>query len=375
MNSKLSPIIIGVLVLVAIAIGIYIFSLVTDKPEPGTSNNQIDTVEAIKPVITVSKNEMEDNPTKVTITAKASTEDEGGIETITLPDGSLINYDTATFDITENGTYEFKTRAANGEEASVSIAVTEIVENSADKPYVPEGFHVIHDNVEEGFVIEDESGNQYVWVPEKSGRLERSNATKVNYEDSNSTASALVNSVAKYYGFYMGRFEATQYEKNGEIAAATMLGKVPWTNINYLDAIDYANKSAEAFGYTDCYTSIINSYAFDTTLKWINTEHENYSSSTSFGNYSGTIYPTGTTEQDQVKHICDLAGNVREWTTEIYKEVTEESLKNKKDEDSKLVQRIVRSGGATLRKTPASRGGYPENSVDPYWGFRLILYK
>mgnify|MGYP002541682328 FL=1 len=376
MGSKFSPVIIVVLIAVVIAIGLFIFSIVTGDTQTEQPQEQVSGETATKPVINLSKQmDDEENPQKVTITVKATTTDEGGIKEIVLPTGEAIPGDTATFEVDENGSYEFFARCENGESDSLSIDVTEIAEISADNPYVPEGFSVINDSVEEGFVIEDGDGNQYVWIPVASGKLERENALNPNYEESGGDATALVNSVSQYYGFYMGRVEASQFEKDGETVAASMVGKVPWTNISYLDAIDYAEKSAEAFGYTDCYTSIINSYAWDTALKWIDQTYENYSSSTNYGNYSGTIYPTGTTEQDIVNNICDMAGNVREWSTEIYKEIGDDSSKNKKDDEENLIKRVVRSGGASLKRTPSSNIGYAENSVNPYWGFRLVLYK
>ena len=107
-------------------------------------------------------------------------------------------------------------------------------------------------------------------------------------------------------------------------------------------------------------------------MEWIDLSKEYYSSDVNFGNYSGTIYPTGTTTTDVVRNICDLGGNVREWTTEIYK------VKNveKKDKDKAYVtERVVRGGSANLKRTPISRINYPENTSDNYWGFRLVLYK
>ena len=107
-------------------------------------------------------------------------------------------------------------------------------------------------------------------------------------------------------------------------------------------------------------------YGFDT----------NFSSNTNYGNYSGTIYPTGYTESDNVKNICDLAGNVREWTTEIYKGTTTgSSSSSSKNKQNDIIQRVVRGGGANLSRTPASHIYYPENLADNYWGFRVILYK
>ena len=147
-----------------------------------------------------------------------------------------------------------------------------------------------------------------------------------DYEETSTSATELVNSVAKYYGFYIARFEASEYEVDGEKVAASMAGKNPWTNITYLEALEYSNKSAEKFKYEDCYTTLLNSYA----------------------------------------------GNIKEWTTEIYKKPVEKDPKSK---DDNVKYRVVRGGSANLSRTPSSYIGYPENTSDNYWGFRLVLYK
>lgn len=370
MGGKLSPVIIVALLVVVVVIAILIFGIVTGKggitePQPGT---KVSDEEAVKPVLTLNKESEEENVNSVKIVANASTEDENGITEIVLPDKSTVKGDYATFEATENKKYSFTVNAANGESTTVSIDVTEIAEISATNPYVPAGFSVINDKVDEGFVISDESGNQYVWVPVESGRLTRSTLLDGKFEESSSSATSLVNSVAKYYGFYIGRFEASQYNLDGESVAASMAGKVPWTNITYTDAFNYASESAEKFGYEDCFTALTNSYAWDTTLEWLDKTYENYSTSTNYGNYNGTVLPTGTTEVDTINYICDLAGNVREWTTEIYKEADASKTSNVK-------QRVIRGGSASLSRTPSSHIGYFENTTDTYWGFRLILYK
>ena len=268
-----------------------------------------------------------------------------------------------------NGEYEFTAIAYNGEETTLIIEVTEVVEASYTNPYIPEGFEEVGGDVETGYVIEDKFGNQYVWVPVPSGKLTRNTILDMNYEEKNTPASALVNSVAQYYGFYIGRFEASQYEKNGKIAAASMAGEIPWTQVTYIDAFDYATKAAEVFGYTDCYTSLINSYAWDTTLAWFEETVTSFSTSPNYGNYSGTIYPTGSTETDKINNICDIAGNVREWTTEKY----QATLGEKKDDTT--IFRVIRGGSANLSRTPGSHIGYAEDTSDPYLGFRTLIYK
>lgn len=373
MGNKFTPIIIIILLAVLVGIVFFMFNLFLSD----NSDNQevVEEEVKVKPVIELSKNIDEENKEIATITVNASTEDGTEIDRIELPDQTTVVGNTATFEVTQNGDYTFTVYAVNGESESSTINVSEIEEISEDNPYIPEGFTEVGGYPDSGFVIEDEFENQYVWVPVATGKLTRDTILDKDYEESNSTATELVNSVAKYHGFYIARYESSQYDMNGETVAATISGKNPWTNINCQDAINYASASAEAFGYTDCKTSLINSYAWDTTLAWIDTKVTNFSSSTSYGNYSETIYPTGYTSQDNVNNICDLSGNVREWTTEIYKESQTSESNNRKDEELNLIYRVVRGGSANLKRTPKSHIGYAEETADAYWGFRMILYK
>ena len=123
----------------------------------------------------------------------------------------------------------------------------------------------------------------------------------------------------------------------------------------------------------------MNSYAWDTTLAWLNKSLSNtYSSSISHGNYGGTIKPTGGTNSDIVNNICDMAGNVREWTSEIYKGSQTNKKKNnnnKKNTGNAEIYRVVRGGSASLSKTASGYTAYEENSSESYWGFRMIMYK
>ena len=365
MGGKLSPVIIAVLVIVVVALGVLMFNIIaSDDPvvEPGGPTTGDSESEVI---LNLSKEIDEKNSNKYIITAYATTTDPDGVQEIILPDGNSVAGDVANYIVAKNGTYSFQAICVNGEFVSSEISVTEIQEVSATNPYVPAGFEVLNQNVDEGFVIEDKAGNQFVWVPVPTGKMTRNTIFSVEYEESNSTASALVNSVANNYGFYIGRFEASQYQLDGRIVASSMSGKIPWTNLTYQDANDYSVKAAEAFGYTDCDTALMNSFAWDTTLEWIDQSITNYSSVTNYGNYSGTIYPTGTTQTDVVKNISDLAGNVREWTTEIFKGTNGASA----------IHRVVRGGSANLSRTPGSHTGYSEETSGTYWGFRLILYK
>ena len=369
-NGKMSPVIIGVLCLLLVAVILFGVSLLSGNKEP---QNEIggENIEVIAPVIELSLNTTEENQDKVIISVLATTEDEEGIEYIVLPDGTQVFADNKDYEVTENGKYKFKAVGYNGSEDTLSIEVTNIREISANSPYIPEGFEHVEGEPNNGFVIQDKYGNQYVWVPVPTGILTRTTMMSSEYEESNSTATSLVNSVAKNYGFYIGRYEASLLEKDGINIAATMEGKNPWSNLTYQEAYDASAVAKDAFEYTDVATALISSYAWDTTLNWLNQTITNYSTNTSYGNYSGTIYLTGATESDKINNICDMAGNVREWTTEIYKAGTT----NKKKNELEILKRVVRGGSASINKIANSRNGYPENLTDGYWGFRTVLYK
>ena len=364
--------IILVLILAVSALGYMIYSIMGSDSDSDDSGNNVEQV-AIKPEIVLEKSDVEDN--KVKIYVHATTEDEAGLVEIILPDERTIAINDKSYEdeyvAEENGDYVFTLVAANGEKIVEKTKVTDIPEASANKPYVPKGFHVLDgSDVKTGYVIEDDSGNQYVWVPVENGKISRTTLFDTKYEESNSTASALVNSVAKNYGFYIARFEASEVEIDGKRVATSLPGRLPWTNINCTDAIKYANSSAGDFGYEDCQTALINSYAWDATLSWIDSSgYDNYSSNVDYGNYGGSIQASGTTERDMVNCICDLAGNVSEWTTEICKQ------SDSSDSDTNVVSKVIRGGSANLSRTPASRIGYAENLSEQFWGFRLVLYK
>ena len=60
-------------------------------------------------------------------------------------------------------------------------------------------------------------------------------------------------------------------------------------------------------------TRLCSSYAWDTTLKFIDGKEGSYSVNSIGENYSGELQKTGYHE---IKNIYDIGGNVGEWTTE-----------------------------------------------------------
>ena len=163
-------------------------------------------------------------------------------------------------------------------------------------------------------------------------------------------------SVNKYGGFYIARYEAGSENKRtsssgtGDVVLS-QANKYPY---NYIKQTDSITKAATMNnGKTNVKASLINSAVWDRTLNWLEetkavTRAELFDS-TSWGNYHNsqfnftgkysTVYGgnfidvttstqkpedkdyllgTGVTEYTKKNNIYDLAGNCWEWTTESY---------------------------------------------------------
>ena len=239
---------------------------------------------------------------------------------------------------------------------------------------VPKGFKVVVDEttnnattVPEGIVIEDGAGNQFVWIPTGTYKVDASGTTKTNdltrrqwgttantvQEPTTITGDEVVsgNSGQYYYGegatqdkdgnsitpvstkieeflnsakavteggnggFYIGRYE----QGEGNVCKA---GVNTYVNVTR----DTAKTQAEAM-YTDkeqygVTSELISSYAWDTALNFIcqNSEH-GYTLATTTEDTYGNIgtnnkTQTGGYPADCYSNIYDFLGNCTEWTTE-----------------------------------------------------------
>ena len=273
---------------------------------------------------------------------------------------------TIPYAVTKNGTYTFTvTGTVNGKSYMKNVSVTvnqfkdvyEYMQTNTKVTYsdgevwIPEGFKVAEDSastVQGGIVIEDKDGNQFVWVPV---------ATLADYKRTwytgagsfSSYSEALPEdektSVERYKGFYIGRYEAGDKENteaktlrsSNDVTKTVTIkaNQAPYNLVTGTQAVSLAEGFATRQGYK-AKTKLVSSYAWDTTIAFLQKVNSDYGRISEEGNYNDTTFsytditgatktkaksssvlvPTGQTTP--VCNIYDMGGNVWEWTTESY---------------------------------------------------------
>ena len=288
------------------------------------------------------------------------------------------------------------------------------------KVWIPEGFKIAKDSattVQGGVVIEDKDGNQFVWVPVatiadyKRTAYSTNVATKETDTATNSIKININSSISDYFtealpedektsveiykGFYIGRYEAGDKESTGTTKATFRTSssdtsnsvtikadQVPYNYVTRTQAVSLAEGFATKQGYK-AKTKLVSSYAWDTTIAFIEKTVNNYGSSSSQGNYSDTsvTYKDITDESKPEKtkaknlsllvatgqttpvcNIYDMGGNVFEWTTESF---------------SGTNLPYARRGGSCgydFAQYPAGSRLFYSDNADGNFGFRLTLF-
>ena len=227
-------------------------------------------------------------------------------------------------------------------------------------PYIFEGFKHIEGEWNNGFVIEDESGNQYVWVP--CSNIENNEVIKLdryNFESPcfiskdecwNTDYEEFINSALENGGFYISRFEiGKENEKPVSKFGVEILKNI--TRIEAINIIDTMYKN------TDINCEMINGYAYDTTLEWIK---KNNKIELIVNNFS---------EENEIKtgrkkynNIYDLTDNVMELTSE-------------NSYDTIILRGVLYDEYKKMNDRWSMRENESFFSVNGILAFRTILYK
>ena len=343
---------------------------------------------------------------------------------------------TIPYAVTKNGTYTFTvTGTVNGKSYTKNVSVTvnqfkneyEYAQENTEltysdgKVWLPEGFKVAEDSastVQGGIVIQDKNQNQFVWVPvatladykrtaysinvatEETDTATNSIKIKLNSSDRNYFTEALPKdektSVERYKGFYIGRYEAGDKENteaktlrsSNDVTKTVTIkaNQAPYNYVTRTEAVSLAEGFATKQGYK-AKTKLVSSYAWDTTIAFLQKVNSDYGSSSEEGNYydttfsytditganqtkasetgalstTGVLVPTGQTTP--VCNIYDMGGNVGEYTTE--------SLSNTK------YPYTIRGGGYEYYSFSHFAAGYRNGHTGGGYsstGFRVTLF-
>ena len=262
--------------------------------------------------------------------------------TVTVKSGSTAG--TATITVTSAATTNYNATTAT---YTVTISNVNTKKTYSDGDvWLPEGFRISKDSastVKGGIVIEDKDLNQFVWVP--VAMIADYKRTGYNGEYSEALPEDEKTSVKTYKGFYIGRYEAGDKEsteakklRSSNDVTKTVTIKANQAPYNYVTRTQ-AKSLAEGFKTQQGYkakTKLVSSYAWDTTIAFLQKVNSDYGSSSKEGNYTNTTFsytditgarqtkaryskvlvPTGQTTP--VCNIYDMGGNVWEWTTESF---------------------------------------------------------
>lgn len=286
-----------------------------------------------------------------------------------------------TFDISKGTNGELIIKARNIGKAN---------ENYANPP-IPEGYEHICGKWNNGFTIERRSdGSQFVWIPvgilDYTGRLNETSFVEKfgrriwggNYdyfshceEDLTYELTLQFESVKKYGGFYISRFNISKNKKTG--IPQSIKGEKPWTGMNFYEA---QNIAATLENRESVKSHILYGAEYDTVLEWlIKSNARSYGevvyNSSNWGNYDWkmNIKETGFKEEYSSNNIYDLAGNVFEWTQEQYRLDHDHRVAYNQD-----YHRIIRSGTKDQKNAAAGRCHVNPNKRYDNTGFHVALY-
>ena len=316
----------------------------------------------------------------------------------------------------EYGKYEMKISDIDVGEITYETSYTIFKDVNGEQVPIPEGYIVSENSdeniVNKGLVISDSRGNEYVWISctvdsssnklqykrtewgvEKDG-TDNSRAIKdeltlkdidVTYsktdtdnginEEISKEIVAQINaekeSIKKYGGYYIGRYEVGKDNKTAVIKAE----QEPYVNIKWSKAYELAKGIGGGEGAT---TYLCSSYSWDTAINFIqNTTGKNYA--TSIIGFNGNwksqevkdssgkvIKPVNTAQRlntgltTALCNIYDMGGNVGEFTTEL-NPGTSETV-------------VLRGGGIYYNIPAGDRWDNISGHANSYYGFRATLF-
>ena len=180
----------------------------------------------------------------------------------------------------------------------------------------------------------------------------------------------MIKSVAKYGGFYVGRYETSLSDATASSAGTggtvqSKQGVIPTSAKNSTTSSWYGlySKQKEYTGKNGSVeSSMIWGSQYDAMINWAkNGADKDKITNTSLGNNSsGSVTTTGNSDysNDSINNIRDLGGNLLEWTLEAYS----------------TYLRVSRGGYFSNTYSPSCRGNSGPSSTYSSYGSRFTLY-
>ena len=215
---------------------------------------------------------------------------------------------------------------------------TKVEDAEGEEFTVPEGFKVTEDadKVADGIVIEDKSGNQFVWIPVKTeseykrnASYESTNVSPKSYTDkgylpeeiqpdlAGATTDVQIGekneqaereAVVNAEGFYISRYEAG---KEGTDTLVSKKGATVWSSITQEDTKTTAKKM---YNKTHVKSALCSGIQWDMVMKFVDEKNDGRGKVFDVETYSSTRHTetpatSGQNEADRVCNIYDLEGN------------------------------------------------------------------
>ena len=253
-------------------------------------------------------------------------------------------------------------------------------------------------DINNGLVIVDVDGNEFVWIPVdginiKFSRYEFGNETDGYYNPAieksgtdivrvyfteTTPDTEVQNSVDRYKGFYIGRYEAGIETERNSIGEANVKPKCKrdlyvYNFVTKEQAITLCNNMYLNIDTVGVGSKLASSYVWCTVLRWFQYNGIDVNNSSDWGNYQnstgqaaencGELHTTGFSNAWKMKNIYDLAGNVGEILTE-----------NSSVEGKPCTARGGSYNTYNEYMYAVLTSVFEEETADDNKGFRIVLY-